>query len=79
MDGFNADALRGNVAKWKCNYCGETEGVISGVCPNCGPTQTYPVDDLAKEEAGVAAAEKEKQRKIKNGTWGKPETKILKL
>lgn len=39
--------------KWKCNNCQKTEKVTNGVCPKCGPTQTTPMDDLAKKEAGI--------------------------
>lgn len=42
-----------SLGTWECNYCGDTEGVVNGVCPNCGPSQTKPVDDVAKKEAGV--------------------------
>lgn len=40
---------------WKCNFCGQEEGVVNGVCPVCGPSQTTPVSDEAKKEAGVDA------------------------
>jgi hypothetical protein len=46
--------------KWKCNYCGETKNVTNGICPNCGPAQTTPIDDIAKKEAGVLVEESPK-------------------
>ncbi|MEO7016229.1 MAG: hypothetical protein ABI067_06770 [Leifsonia sp.] len=42
---------------WKCNTCGASEGVENGVCPECGPTQTTPVSDTAKKEAGIVTEE----------------------
>lgn len=30
--------------KWQCNTCGKQEGVLSGECSKCGPTQTTPLD-----------------------------------
>ena len=47
-------------ADWKCNACGQTEGVENGVCPKCGPTQTTPLSDEAKKEAGVVEEKAEK-------------------
>ena len=41
------------MGKWKCNNCGSVKGVINGICPKCGPTQTTPQDDEAKAEAGI--------------------------
>lgn len=41
------------LGKWKCNTCDETAGVTNGACPNCGPTQTTPVDETAEKIAGV--------------------------
>lgn len=38
---------------WECNFCGQKEGVISGICPKCGPTQTTPLSLAAKKEAGM--------------------------
>lgn len=49
--------------KWECLTCGSTEGVISGLCPNCGPCQTNPKDAVAEEIAGVAEAAAEKESK----------------
>jgi len=49
------------MSKWKCNYCKETKGVINGVCPNCGPSQTTPQDEEAKKEAGYYEAEAAKK------------------
>lgn len=45
---------------WKCNSCGQTEAVINGVCPKCGPTQTTPISEEAKQEAGFYEAEAER-------------------
>jgi len=45
----------------ECNYCKETKGVINGVCPNCGPSQTTPQDEEAKKEAGYYEAEAAKK------------------
>lgn len=47
------------VENFKCNNCGETEGVINGICPSCGPTQTTPVSEEAKQEAGFYVAQAE--------------------
>ena len=47
------------LGKWKCNICGETEGVLSGICPSCGPSQTTPIDEVAEKIAGVPEAEAE--------------------
>lgn len=49
------------MSKWLCLNCGQSEGVVSGVCRRCGPTKTNPVDDEAKKEANVegAAADRE--------------------
>lgn len=47
---------------WECNYCGDTEGVQNGVCPNCGPSQTTPIDDIAKKEAGLPVKEYEEEK-----------------
>ena len=44
------------MAKWKCLFCGETKEVINGVCPKCGPTQTIPMDEEAKQEGGFYVA-----------------------
>lgn len=41
------------LGKWQCNYCGEIKGVTNGVCPNCGATQTTPMDSIAKQIANV--------------------------
>lgn len=38
---------------WKCDFCGTEAGVENGFCPKCGPSQTTPVSDDAKKEAGV--------------------------
>ncbi len=38
---------------WRCNFCGQTEGVTNGICPNCGPAQTTPLNDEAKRIAGA--------------------------
>lgn len=38
---------------WKCDFCGQEEGVENGVCPKCGPTQTTPISKEAKIEAGL--------------------------
>jgi hypothetical protein len=51
------------MAKWKCLFCGETKEVINGVCPKCGPTQTIPMDEEAKQEGGFYVAEEEKKAK----------------
>jgi predicted ATP-dependent serine protease len=50
--------------KWRCNNCGTSKGVINGVCSNCGPIQTTPVDEVAKDLAGFAEAEAEKKEKL---------------
>lgn len=49
--------------EWQCNYCRETEGVQNGLCPTCGPSQTTPVNEVAKKEAGYYEAEEEKKQK----------------
>ncbi len=54
-----------DLGKWRCNFCSEEENVINGVCPKCGPTQTTPLDDVAKKRAGVAGAEKARIAEIK--------------
>jgi len=41
------------MANWKCNNCGSKRGVVSGICPKCGPVQTTPMDYDAKVEAEV--------------------------
>lgn len=41
------------LGKWSCNSCGETKHVTNGVCPNCGPVQTTPVDEVAQKIAGT--------------------------
>jgi predicted ATP-dependent serine protease len=51
------------MAKWQCNKCKETKGVINGVCGNCGPTQTIPMDTEAKKEGGFYVAEAENKAK----------------
>jgi len=33
---------------WKCVNCGSKKKVVSGYCPECGPTQTIPLDYDAK-------------------------------
>ena len=52
------------MAKWKCNTCGATKGVVNGICPTCGPTQTTPVDEEAKKEGGYYEAEAAKKSVI---------------
>lgn len=49
------------IQHWKCNTCGDTEGVQNGVCPTCGPTQTTPLSDEAKEEAGIVEEKKDEE------------------
>jgi len=48
--------MENELGQWQCNTCGQTEGVINGVCPTCGPTQTTPVDEVAKTLAGAIPA-----------------------
>lgn len=48
-----SDETQQTTIHWKCNFCGQTEGVENGVCPKCGPTQTTPISDEAKKEADV--------------------------
>lgn len=43
--------------QWQCNNCGMRDGVVNGVCPKCGPTQTTPTDDIAMVIAGVKTPE----------------------
>lgn len=43
------------MAVWKCNKCKKTDGVVNGECPRCNATQTTPVDEEAKREAGITA------------------------
>lgn len=50
------------MAKWKCRFCGETKGTISGICPKCGPTQTLPLDDEARKVAGIPLVSKKKNK-----------------
>ncbi|MGH7204518.1 MAG: hypothetical protein ACREHC_08835 [Candidatus Levyibacteriota bacterium] len=57
-----ADEQTQTTIHWSCNVCGTTEGVENGICPTCGPTQTTPISDSAKEEAGVAEAAGEKKQ-----------------
>lgn len=42
---------------WKCNTCGKVKGVTNGTCPVCGPTQTTPINEDAKVEAGFPQVE----------------------
>jgi hypothetical protein len=64
---------------WECNQCGESDGVINGVCPNCGPTQTRPIDKKAELIAGVPEAEAERiakeeaEKNAESETDGTPE------
>lgn len=48
--------------QWRCNTCNATKGVTNGVCPKCGPTQTTPLDEVAKELGGFYEAEAEKKK-----------------
>lgn len=48
------------IEKWECNRCRDTEGVINGICPTCGPTQTMPINKEAKKIAKVKEANQEK-------------------
>lgn len=59
---------------WSCNTCGQQEGVENGICPKCGPTQTTPLSDAAKIEAGVpqAEAERAKQNQVIEGEVVEP-------
>ena len=41
------------LGKWKCKFCLTEEGVINGICPKCGPTQTTPLDKQARKIAGI--------------------------
>lgn len=43
--------------QWQCNDCGNTKGVVSGMCKKCGPTQTTPKDDTALVIAGAKTME----------------------
>lgn len=45
--------------KWKCNTCQKEKEVVSGECPQCGPTQTTPIDTEALEAAGINTASDE--------------------
>lgn len=45
------------MAKWKCIYCNREQGVTNGDCPDCGATQTTPLDKEAKKEAGADVIE----------------------
>ena len=42
---------------WKCNTCGKTKGVKSGMCPDDGSCQTTPMDEEARKAAGVVSSE----------------------
>lgn len=72
-----------DLGKWKCITCDESEGVINGVCPNCGPTQTLPIDAQSEKIAKVAEAAEEKrleeervaQAKLRNEERKKTRTK----
>lgn len=46
------------MGKWQCVICKSTNGIKNGWCPKDGPTQTNPVDDAAKKEAGVQKIKK---------------------
>ena len=48
--------------KWKCIYCGTSKGTINGVCPKCGPSQTQPLDDEARKEAGEVIKKEAKEK-----------------
>lgn len=50
------------MAKWRCNFCGTEKGVLNGVCPSCGPSQTTPLDEEAKQAGGFYVAEEEKKK-----------------
>lgn len=56
------EEAQNTIAHWECNFCGQREGVENGICPKCGPTQTTPLSEEAKKEAGVEEAAKNREQ-----------------
>lgn len=52
---------------WKCLKCGSKKKVVNGYCPECGPTQTIPMDYDAKIVAEVIEKPKPGAPKVEEG------------